>query len=199
MSYDALGQIITPSQVETEVQAHLQYWMPLYIAKVEADDGRPARSVAQIAAWERKTIKSPEVELPAIVVVNQGVTGSPKKRDEGKIQTTWVVGVLCYAMADTWDNSRSLVGLYASAVYGLMAQHPSVSGFADDTRWVGASFDPLGGDDDRYLAAATVIFQVDVPAVVDTRAGVLEAPNDPYVGVPDLQTPLTHHLEVDKK
>lgn len=210
-SFAAFGPLITPEDVEHEVEDFLKRWLPTYLAWVEADAfgmrdpddaERVEKNLAPIASWERasEVRKWPESQLPAIVVVNQGTTGDPHDDGSGNIAATWVIGVLCVAMADTPDNTRKLAGRYAAAVYALMIHLGSIDGFAERTEWAGMSTDPLPYDDEaRSLAAAMPMFRVTVRPVANTYAGIAEPPDDPFAGVPEPQTPTSKSLEIDKQ
>lgn len=173
------GQIINAPQVEKAVVAHLQLWMPDYLAEVARQTGMDATPPAP-RTWTRKSSfdKLEEDQLPLITVVSPGTPERPQRDYDGLYRVTWEIRVGCIVSARDEASTRDLAGVYGAAVYTLMLQHPGVHPSSHGLEWNGESLDELDQDSARSMAAHLSTFQVELRDVVCALAGPIESSGD---------------------
>jgi len=165
--------IVTGAQVEAWLQAHLQLWLPTYIAEMERQTSRAAGVLPLPRRYTtfNRFDKFPEDQLPCIVVVSPGLQDIPAKTGEGRYRARWTLGVGCVVSASTQEASEELAKVYAAAVRACVLQRPSLGGYTRGAGWLHERYDDLPTTDSRSLAAGQVIFWVEVDAVTNVNAG----------------------------
>lgn len=162
--------------VEAAVQAHIEKWFPTYLRAVE-----PLGEYAEGSLQDFRTIETnpeferwPEDQIPGLLIVSPGmVPGSAKQEGNGKVRGKFVIGLGIVCSADTRKNSNELAGWYGVAMLGLMLQKPSLGKFARGVELKDVSYDDLGSDGIRTQASNLLVFEVEVPEIIDTHFGPL--------------------------
>jgi hypothetical protein len=180
------GQIITRKDVRMAALNHLQNWLPAYLAEIGDQQGLPRTGDGSIPAVRSYSGSGKGLslnagnQLPACVVICAGtVGGRTENHGNGDISAEFAVGIGFIVSATDWDATNDLLGYYTGAARALFLQHPSLGGFAADTRWIDETFDELPFKDARTLAGGIVNLGVRVDWVVNSRAGLKEPPADP--------------------
>lgn len=179
---DVFGSFVTGADVESAVRSTLTLWMPAYtfeVARQKSTTLPPIRVYGQSLA----TLPTGEVadELPAVIVVAPGLNGDPVERGDGAVDATWAVGVGVVVSAQTSDMAQTLAKLYGAAIRGLLVQKGSLGGFATGTSWTDEETTPYGYDTVKAVAQCILMFEVQVPAVVNRFGGPAVPPPDPTV------------------
>lgn len=180
------GTMVDRTAVEEAVQAHLENWMPTYIAEVERQKGWAAKKLGPIvnytfvsAAFERW----PEDQFPTILVMSPGLAEPPKAQGDGKVRAKWACGIAAITEGGGENSSadaKQTSGAYFAAVRGLMLQHPSVGGFSRGVTWTDERYDNVPTDAERSLATAYGMFTIEVAQALDRHAGTTEPLDEPY-------------------
>lgn len=180
------GPIVTVTQVEQGVAAGIEKWIDAYLGEMERIEGyepdtierpRGVISVSEFAKW-------PEDQLPLILILSPG-TESVKKREDGRHEATWLIGVQTIVRDLDQESSRQLAGAYAGAIRAAVVQHKRLKsaaypeGFGSAVEWVGESYTDIAFNETRTLATARVILSVTVEDVVRRTAGPRIVPPDP--------------------
>lgn len=162
---NVFGPIVTGKHVRTAMRAHLQAWLPSYVAEVGREDGRLGSDLplprSYVSALDLVNGKFTEDQMPSCVIVAPGLITEPVKRG-GAFITTWAVSVGCVVSGQDRENTFDLSELYAAAVRAAVLQHPSLGGFATAIDWLGERYDDIPNEMQRTLAAGTVQFSVEV-------------------------------------
>lgn len=176
------GRIVTGYDVEQAVLAVLQRWSGTYLAELERQHGLTACDLARVRGWVLSPSfdKWPEDQVPGVLVVSTGLVPPPIRHADGAYTARWSVelGVICSAR--TQQLSREHAMLYLAAHKAIIAQRPSLEGFANGVMWMNEQYTALGFDDSRSLYAATASFAIEVRDVLTSLAGPV-TPDDPPV------------------
>jgi hypothetical protein len=174
------GRIVTGDDVETWCLALFERWTSTYLAEVERQHGLAAGYWARPRAFVRVLSfdKWPEDQLPVVMLVSTGIATPPVRHGDGMLKASWLLGlgVLCSARGE--QETHDMARHYIAAIRALVAQRPSLEGFAQGVKWLDESYTQLPYDDSRSLCSGQAIFQVDVDDVTTTLAGPV-TPDDP--------------------
>lgn len=201
------GIIKTRSQVQQAVIDHLQGdlekggdhagWMTPYLAEVERQMGLNPKSLPPVRAWvtANEFRKMPEEQIPVGVVVSPGLSDRPVK-DGSKVYTAkWHIGIAIVVKGRDKEETGENAGLYAAACRGAMLQHQSLGGFAKAVDWLDEDYTNIKTEANRTLGSAQLIFEIEVGNTIQTLAGLVTVPEDPY-DVPD-SWPTAEKVTVD--
>lgn len=182
------GRLITDNEVERQVLATLQGWLPSYLLETNRQDGELAE-VALPRSYEmiRDTVtKWPEQALPAIVVHIGGTLETTRKGSAYRVVYSCQVAAI--VAGQTRANTRTLAGVYSLAIVAALTQHGDLDGFADGVEWADTDYDLIAEERSRTLMAAVVSLDVAVVGVLDVALGPAGPPppaDDPTPGLPD--------------
>jgi hypothetical protein len=185
--------VVDGSMVEAAARETLDEWFPTYLAELERQRGRDARSLPLPRSYHTApTFETwPEDQLPAVVIVSPGLAGAPVKNGRGRMHAPWALGIGVVVSARDQASTNEIAKLYAAAVRALLLQRGSLGGFAAETEWVDERYDDLPAAGERTLGAGQAIFVVQVENVVYANGGPVAVPDDPYAtpaGWPLVQT-----------
>lgn len=167
----AYGRIVTESDIRGAAQATMRTWLRAYCAEVSRQTGRVLVDVRSYAP----TVDLPSVaaQRPAGVIAAPGTVGDPERRGDGSYDALWSLGVGVVVAAATRDAAYTLAGDYAAAIRALFVQQPSLGGLAESLRWIGEDVAEVEWTTDRSVHAGMQEFQVVIPNVVNSAAGLL--------------------------
>jgi hypothetical protein len=167
------GRIVTGADVEDWVFACLQKWSCTYLAEVERQHGIQAGTLPQVRAWVPSFTfdKWPEDQVPAMFVLNTGLSEKPARGGDGAYYVRWQMHVGALTSAKTQAQAHKLAQLYLAAHRVLLLQQPSLGGLADGIDWLLEGDMPLNFDDTRTLAARVATFVVSVDRCCFNNAG----------------------------
>ncbi len=190
------GRIVAGADVETWCIDLAQRWFSTYLAEVERQHNIVAGTIARPRVYVRTTSfdKWPEDQLPALMLVAQGILTPPVKHGDGTYTARWLMGLAAVCSARTQQESHDLASLYMAALRNLFIQRPSLDGHANGVDWVDERNDDLEYDDQRSLSSGRAQFLVQVENVSVADAGPvtpdkpLTPDTDPWPGWPTVQT-----------
>lgn len=189
MTASLFGQIISPKAVEEAVAASLTIWLDTYLGELERIEGydpgaierpRGIISSSEFAKW-------PEDQIPVVVVVNSGLAGKPERRNEGRYDASWLVGIAAIVSDVDHASTRELAFTYTAAIRAAIAQHKMLKsdlhpdGFAKFSEWEDETYGDLAFNETRTLGAGRTIFSVGVTGAVTEYAGPRVPSDDPAV------------------
>jgi hypothetical protein len=193
------GRIVTGYDVEQWVLALARKWFGTYLAEAERQHDYAACTFPRPRAWivAPSFDKWPEDQLPAALVVSNGIVAPPRRDGAGVYRAQWRVEVGVCVSASTEAKSRELAELYLAALNAVIVQHPSLEGNAMGASWLELTYTPLDYDSTRSLYAGSSVFAVEVDDVVTTGAGPAEP--DPAMDecAPWAPWPLVETVDVD--
>lgn len=183
------GPLITDTEVERQVLAALQGWLPSYLTEVNRQDGELA-SVAMPRSYEvaRDALQRwNEQALPAIIVQVGGTLDTSRRGSKYRVTYGCQIGAVL--AGQTRENTRTLAGVYGAAIAAALCQHGDLEGFADGIEWADTTYDLIAEERSRTLMAAVVSVDVAVNSVLDVEkgpSGPTPDPTDPPTpGLPD--------------
>lgn len=194
------GPLVGADDVTAAVKTTLALWTPAYVAEVSRQRDLEASALPRFRRFSirRDEVLDPQVQLPACSIIT--TNASPVAHDgHGNIDATFITTVRVYAAAPGEEASQLLVQRLAVAVRGALVHNRSLGGLARDLRWAGEAYvEPVTDQQNRaFVAAAAVLFEVDVPRIVNRRAGPHEPPGDPTDPPDDVPTVATTNIDLD--
>lgn len=174
------GPIIDGHTIEGWATAHLELWLPTYIAEVARQRDVPIppnpRSYVTVNEFDRW----PEHQIPTCIVVSPGLADQPAKAGDGRYRATWVLGIAIIASGRDRPSTEKLSKMYAAAVRAAIAQHPSLGqSVVRGSQWRDERYTDVPNDDSRTLGSGQVYFYVEVDNVINTTGGPAGPPEDP--------------------
>jgi hypothetical protein len=180
---DIFGQVIIGSELEQAVVDTLESWFPVYIRELELQtpaDPNPNHIPEDALPLPRSYLTAAKVDrsmtdqLPAIVVVNPGLSGrnAPKQNGDGTFRVPWGISVGAFVTGKDRPSTSRLIRAYTAIIRMIMLQKQSLGGFADGTTWLDESYDDnFAFVDQQTIGAGSVVFEVWVDNVVNRYGG----------------------------
>lgn len=206
MKGDLFGITIDGDDVEAALLAHLEKWMPSYLAdavRIKDPDGElwpggvgdPAETgVGSVLPVREFTVKHaaddkwPEEALPMLLAHCPGFGKPPAYEGDGTVTGYFLIHLSAIASGSTTDDTKKLGRIYASAAAKAIGQKPDLGGFARNTQWLDLkNMRPPGADRERNIMAVVNTLQIEVAAMLDGASGPdkpLENPEDPPPDIP---------------
>lgn len=192
------GDLFGGDQIDAALIDVLETWMPTYLKemarqrKLKVSFDRP-RSIVAVAEFDRW----PEEQLPSIVIVNPGMTGTPLKDGGGTYRARWAVDICISVSAATQAETRRNSQLYIAAARGCIMQRRSLGHGMKGIDWGGEEYTLIDADKRRSLAGAKASFVIERENILTVGAG----PTDPDVTPQpeDWQTVETAEATVEKE
>lgn len=180
------GPSVSVAQVEKLVIGALEDWLPFYLGERERLDGYEPGDLPIPLGYVRASefAKWPEDSLPVVLVVSPG-TSRIRKRDDGKHEISWNVGVAPVVKDRSQEDSRDLASAYGTAIRDAIVQHKLLrstrypDGIEGSVELRAESYTDLAFDSTRTLGTAHIVFEVSVDNAVSTAAGPRELPTEP--------------------
>jgi hypothetical protein len=204
------GQVIDGAQVDEAVESFLRRWLPVYLAQMAEDRGLPRDAFPAPKTWATSTEFTIEkvTQLPAILILNAGLSEPPIREGDGSYRAKWMIGIAVVVTAGGDDPLRSVNRLakrYGAAIRLLLIHHPSLEDpNVEGTTWEDENYDDIPADQDRSMASARLVFEVEYRAVANSYDGPVlpsDPPPDPTTPYPDWPTidDLDHvHIDVTR-
>lgn len=187
---DVYGPLVSASDVEEGVIAHLRLWLPAYLREVDRrydieEPGLPSiRSYSTVNEFK----KWPEEQIPAVIVISPGTDGEPKREGDGTYRTKWTVGTAVVVSARDQASTNRIAKLYGLAVRAAILQHQKLGELnAESVEWNAERYDNVRRESNRTIAAANLIFGVQIRGTINSLAGPIVPPPDPSAD-PELDT-----------
>lgn len=182
------GELFGGDQIDAALIDVLKTWMPTYLTEVARQRGLNApleapRSIVAVAEFDRW----PEEQLPGIVIVNPGTTGTPLKDGAGAYRASWPIEVCISVSAATQADTRRNSQLYIAAARGCIMQRRSLGHGMKGTDWGGESYTLIEADKRRSLAGAKASFTIERDDVVTVGAGPTNPDSPPPEEWPTVQ------------
>ena len=184
---DVYGGLVTAEDVEQAAIDTLKLWYPSYLREAERRTDRDPNALPDIRSYStvNEFQKWPEEQLPVAIFISPGTTDRPKMEGDGTYRTKWILGLAIVVSARDRVATNELAKLYGAWARAALLQHQSLGGFAEGLTWEAERYDSVRQEEARTIAAANILFQVEVRRAVDERAGLAAPPSDPTAD-PDL-------------
>jgi hypothetical protein len=181
--YDVFKDIISIDEIEDQILANLENWMPTYMAELCRQKGLDYSQVPAIKSWVtlQKFRHEPQNQTPAIVVVSGGTSAQPVKDGAGWWRSAFVFGVSAIISARDQDSSSRMSKLYAAAIRAIMLQQRTDVSYTD-IRWNGESYDNIDVGSPDMLTAASGTFELMLDGLVKSQGA---GPKVPDIAPPD--------------
>jgi hypothetical protein len=151
--------------------------LPTYIREVERQVGREEGDIPPPRLYDTVTEFDTfeEGQLPLCLVVSPGLADRPRRDGEGIYIAPFLVGIGVICSASTERATQAVAKIYGAAVRACVLQKrlPELGG---QVAWVDESYDDIPEIEQRTLAAAQLIFTVEVDDVVSCIGGPLAPP-----------------------
>lgn len=192
MSEDLFGPLIDGDLVERAVIAHLQTWLPVYLAELEERKELAAGALPVPNNWnlvsEDEGSRWPEHQLPSGIVICPGLGAPPIKHGDGSVDATYEVAIAIVVSGRDEHETRRYAHWYAAAVALLMDQKPGMAGTDLEGRVLGVDLldeEPAGDEKRRTLGSMRQAFSLQLADVRNARMGPAEDappidPDSPY-------------------
>jgi hypothetical protein len=187
------GRILSAAQIEDAVLAVMEAWFPTYLAEMERQEGmRVGTLVPPDNYINRNSFETLEGEkMPKVVVMAEGLTGTPSTSGMHIYKATWNVGVGIATAAKTEEVCNRMVKAYGAAVRALVLNKmgtQNIIGVAN-VNWTQERYPSITIPSPIQLfKAANISFAIDVEDVAHKYGG----PATPSRAVPapwtDVQT-----------
>jgi hypothetical protein len=182
MTNSIFGQVIDGAQVEDTVKAHLQNWLPTYVAQLADDRGLDRGAFPLPKQWLNSTEEDTDWEarnLPAILIISSGIDGRPIREGDGSFRAAWVIGIAVVVTAGgvkggkgSRSNTATLARRYGAAIRWAMMQYTSLGNpNVEDVDWIDESYDDVPSDESSALASAQLVFRIEMRDVLNDTLG----------------------------
>lgn len=179
---EVFGSIIDGSMVEDDIQAHLENWLPTYLAQLAQDRGQPRgawlrEDGSAVGSWTRTTEFeiSDSTALPAVLLINSGLSGEPIREGDGSFRATWVVGIGGVVSAGGNNpalNTSRLAKRFAACIRWAMMQNSSLgSAQVEGLSWLDEGYDDVTPSETRTLASFRLVFAIEYSNVLNSNLG----------------------------
>jgi len=185
------GEFVGAHHLEAAVLDMLWYWLPSYQYEVARDAGLTVDHLPTIRSWRVSSdmTRMPEDQLPAVILVNNGVLTPPHKHSDGVYLAHWEVQLGIHVAAKgakvkSIPRALTLARLYSLALRLAMIQQrdrEGIMGMVDPVNEQPNTV--LDSEDDRTTCLAVNTFSV----VTDSWAE-WGGPNEPRYP-PEGETP----------
>lgn len=188
---NVFGPSVLRSDVEEAVIAHLQTWMPTYLAEQERRKTIAAGTYQARIPWE-STNEFPMPEdgtvPPRGIVVSPGTARPPEKKANGEISLWWDIRVVIVVDAATAADSNRLSAVYAWCAMAALLQEPiSVGDQEAYVEYLGEGNTITPAEHMKTGWASEQLFEILTAGVVTRFGGPAEPDLDPGA-VPAFQT-----------
>lgn len=182
-NYDVFKDIITADEVEDQILANLELWMPTYLAELCRQKNIDPTLPPAIKSWVtlQKFRHEPQNQTPAIVVVSGGTSGQPVKSGDGWWRSPFLFGISAIISARDQDSASRMSKLYAAAVRAIMLQQRKNVMYTDIV-WNGETYGDIDVGSPDMLAAATGTFEITLDGLVKSQGA---GPKVPSLLAPD--------------
>lgn len=184
------GPIVSASDLEGAVIEQLRTWLPAYLREAERRTERDAGQLPNIRtfATTNEFQKWPEDQLPACIVISPGTTEAPKMDGEGTYRSIWMVGLALVVSTRDRKSTNEVAKLYGAYARAALLQHQRLPGLdVLGVDWNAERYDRVRTEDTRTIAAANLIFNIEVRETVNERLGPAEPPPEPVGDMPGVE------------
>jgi hypothetical protein len=198
MSNEVFGPLVLEEEVRSAVVA-LTTWAPSYLARIERKLELEPESIplpASFALSDEGGLGTIAAEqLPRVVVLSPGSgERKPSMDGEGNYRASFALNLTAVVEDADQASADLLAGRYRKALEMALVQQPSLGGLTEGLVFKGWRTEVLEVEGERFLAAATTLFEVLVPNVVQAGAGLKEPREDPYE---EAEWPQVEEVDVD--
>lgn len=183
------GDWVAPRQVEQAIIDHCVKWGETYVAEAERQFGIPPESIPVPAQGQFTTVrrifeKDPEDQGPAVLVINPGLAGAPRREADRTLTAPLALG-LGFAMNIAIEGAGAEVAqILATAYKHLMLQPlPMLNIDRESIQLVDEKYDDVPRGAERSLGTARLVFVLWVRKWAALTGGPLDRENpppDPY-------------------
>lgn len=181
-------QIIATKNVEDAYVETISTWADTYLSEVERQNNISVPTMGRPASYQKTydTDNWPLAQMPGIVVVCPGTTGTLERQGDQTYGGWFDVGIAIVLSGQTESDARNTAQLYQAAINSAILQHGELGGFSTDTVLVTFSV-KLQEVGNRYVALAISEFHSFIDGLVTASAGPILP--DPTKLTPDPNGP----------
>jgi hypothetical protein len=187
VSYERFGPFFDGKIIEEAIKDTLRKWLPTYVARLEFETGREARSVKLPRTYRSTPTfgKYKDDQLPLVMVVCPGLSETPRRNGDGTYDARWHVGVAIVLGAKDDEATESLAKQYGATIRDLLLQHKTLGGVVNRLGWEHEQYDDIPRERLKTLGSAQMIFWVEKENIVNDKGGPgqpepLPDPYEPY-------------------
>jgi hypothetical protein len=184
---DQLGPNIGADDCRDAMKATILEWAPYYGAILSQRlftagrigvPGEIENPLPDFGTW----VNAPDFRAwgtgqPACFLVTVPSTvGEPELQGNRQYIGVWRVQVLVQVFGTSWEQAADLLSWYDKIVRWSVLQHPSLGGFAMQTRWAGVQYRGDEHEGTRTVAQAIQAYNVKVANVLDVARGPATVP-----------------------
>lgn len=199
MTDNLYGPLISGDDVHNAVTEFIKNWSPSYINEAGFRAGFTRSDLPKFRSYTNvdEMDKFPEDGLPAVITFIPGTADIPEGEGDGNFSALFSVGIGVVVKSKDAETTRRLKMVYLLAIRALFIQHPSVDFFANNTAWLGETYDILQHEDSRTIQAGVVNLEIQVNNVVSSNGGLQTPPIDPEVDPGNYGLVETTNIEIE--
>lgn len=194
---DIFGTIIPQYVFGDAAIMQLQKWMPNYLKEVALQWDRPVLPVPR--SWNKRPSgeKWPEDQMPAVVSVEAGMDGPPRRDGDGSYTARYRLGIVIFCHGIDAAAGRRNAMDYGAAISALLLQKSAIHNNATVIALDAAMPTEGPTDGSRSIWAFTCEFIVEVYDILNDMRGPVypELADDPAVPDPNLPGSLWPQVE----
>lgn len=177
--------MFSASDLEQAAITTLRTWFSTYLKEAESQHGIvPGTNLVPNNYTDDNNFNADlGEELPKVVVISPGITGTPEKRGDKQYSAWWQLGVGVAVADKDIATANALAKLYGATVRAIILQKKSLGGVASQIEWISESYDdlPIVNDQLKQYKAVGVYFMALINDVVTQSVGPTE-PDQPNYG-----------------
>jgi hypothetical protein len=167
---DVFGPAAGGHTVRQAVRDTLQTWTPTYIALIAQRLGLDMAPFQQwIALSEYRAL--PQNYTAACWPTCLGTRGTPQRQGNGIYRAAYGIEVSTLVYGGDWDQTEDLTSAYNLAARMALLQHRDLGGVADALGWISETYAVASHTNTRTLGVYRAVYEVWLPAAVQTAAG----------------------------
>ena len=190
------GQILVTYEVQKDVLAFIQNWLPTYIAELERQYNLTVRTIARPKDYQigRNADNWPEDALPLVLLTCNQMADPEQDTDSVGYWFEFTGNIVVQSVDE--DDSQRVASFIGAALMALIHQKRKLGGLAETTDVGDLTLLDMG-DQARTRAIAAFGFRSFIPAVVKPWAGPTEPDPQPDPDLPYDDLPVVSEVAVE--
>lgn len=177
---DIFGPIVGGHTVQEAIYNTLEMWLPAYIAEFNRVLGGPILKTPTVYRLKPDN-RQLTPNMDASVFVSCTGTLHPPERHSHQTRAVWQAQVsLCVNGSMDWQETQAITFAYGAAARTAIAQHESLNGVAETTKWTGEKYLEKEHLSNRTIGLIVIDFEVTTATTLDVFAG---PPSPQYAGI----------------
>lgn len=181
MTY-VFGPFVGAHHLEAAVLDVLWTWLPTYQHEVSREAGLDPKHLQTIRSWSvvSELSRMPEAQVPALMLVNNGILDPPFKHGDSEYMATWEVDIGVQVVAKgarqkAAPRALTLARMDILAIRLALIQQRDASGIMQMTDWMAERpSSVLEAEDDRTTCLASTRFHITTEGAAQWGEGPTE-------------------------